>query len=92
MTQATWLGGIALIGTFVPVIMVIFSEYSKYALIIMACGLLGAAYAAYVAVRSTKNTSPLVKHRFEMIEFVCYVAVFVVLALVLNVYEMARFA
>lgn len=92
MTQATWLSGITLIGTFVPIIMVIFSDYSKYALIIMALGLVGAMYAAYSIVRSVKNTSPLVKHRFEMIEFVCYVAVFVALALVLNIYEIARFA
>lgn len=92
MTQATWLGGISLIATLVPVVMAIFSDYSKYAMVIMACGLLGAIYASYAVVRSTKNTSPLVKHRFEMLEFVCYVAVFVVLALVLNVYEIARFS
>lgn len=92
MTQATWMAGITSIAVIVPLVMVIFSDISKYAMILSGCGLLGAMVACYLVTRPTKNTSPLVKHRFEMLEFVCYVAVFVVLALVLDVYSLTRFS
>ena len=92
MTQATWLSGITLVATLVPIVMVIFSDMPKYAMIISGTGLAGAMLAGYLITRPTKSTSPLVKHRFEILEFVCYVAVFVLLALVLDIYSITRFA
>ena len=92
MTQATWLSGITLVATLVPIVMVIFSDMPNYAMVIAGIGLAGAMLAGYLVTNPTKNTSPLVKHRFEILEFVCYVAVFVLLALVLDIYSIARFA
>lgn len=90
-TQAVWLAGITLILVCVPVCVALLSDYVLYAVGLSAAGLVGAAFAAYRVVSGAKTTSPLVKHRFEIFEFVCYVSVFVLLALVLDVYGVARY-
>lgn len=90
-TQAVWLAGVTLIVTCVPVCVALLSEFGVYAVGLSAVGFVGAALAAFRVVSGAKTTSPLVKHRFEIFEFVCYVAVFVLLALVLDVYGVARY-
>lgn len=92
LTQATWLVGMILIAVSLPIVMAFNHSHDMFLLIACAALLVAALVAAGTITRTTKVTSPLTKHFFEIVEFICYVAVFVLLALILNTYGMIRHA
>ena len=46
----------------------------------------------FYVTRESKVTSPIVKFVFEIIEFGCYVALFVLIAMIVDVWGIIRYA
>lgn len=92
LTQAVWLGGICLCGVVVPV-MLAFSR-SGDGVLLGVCGVVVASLVVLVfyVTRESKVTSPIVKFVFEIIEFGCYVALFVLIAMIVDVWGIIRYA
>lgn len=92
MTQAVWYVGIVSAALVVPLTLAWTGVNDQ--MLLLTCGVIVVVVlvSVFYVTRAKKVTSPLVKHRFEVFEFICYVAIFVLIALLVDVYAAARYA